>query len=90
MRALVDEGNETAPGDRNDTLNRAAFALGQLVGDVLLDQHIARDELLSAAARIGLRHTEAERTITSGLSAGARYPRQRTELDAARRRTASS
>ncbi|MDX3003252.1 bifunctional DNA primase/polymerase [Kribbella solani] len=66
------------PGHRNDTLNRAAFALGQLVGAVLLDQHIARDELLSAAGRIGLPRPEAERTITSGLTAGARRPRQRT------------
>jgi hypothetical protein len=66
------------PGHRNDTLNRAAFALGQLVGVLLLDQHIARDELLSAAARIGLPPAEAERTITSGLTAGTRHPRQRT------------
>ncbi|MEU8226174.1 bifunctional DNA primase/polymerase [Kribbella sp. NPDC048915] len=65
-------------GHRNDTLNRAAFALGQLVGALLLDQHMARDELLSAAARIGLSHAEAERTIASGLTAGARHPRQRT------------
>jgi hypothetical protein len=67
-----------APGQRNDTLNRAAFALGQLVGAQLLDETIARDELLSAAARVGLPRNEAERTITSGLTAGARHPRQRT------------
>ncbi len=59
-----------APGQRNDTLNRAAFALGQLVGAQLLGQHIARDELVSAAGRIGLPRNEAERTITSGLTAG--------------------
>ena len=34
------------PGHRNDTLNRAAFALGQLVGAQLLDEAIARDELV--------------------------------------------
>ncbi|GAB2635303.1 bifunctional DNA primase/polymerase [Kribbella swartbergensis] len=67
-----------APGQRNDTLNRAAFALGQLIGAQLLDQHIARDELISAAHRIGLPRNEAERTITSGLTAGTRRPRQRT------------
>jgi hypothetical protein len=66
------------PGQRNDTLNRAAFALGQLVGAHLLDQNIARDELISAAGRIGLSRTEADRTITSGLTAGTRRPRQRT------------
>jgi hypothetical protein len=64
-------------GQRNDTLNRAAFALGQLVAAHLLDEAMARDELLSAAGRIGLPLTEAERTITSGLTAGARQPRQR-------------
>ncbi|WP_406048293.1 bifunctional DNA primase/polymerase [Kribbella sp. NBC_00889] len=63
-------------GQRNDTLNRAAFALGQLTGAHLLAEAIATDELLTAAARIGLPHTEAERTITSGLTAGARHPRQ--------------
>ncbi|MGW1341331.1 bifunctional DNA primase/polymerase [Kribbella sp. NPDC002412] len=66
------------PGQRNDTLNRAAFALGQLVGARLLDQHVARDELVSAAGRIGLPRHEAERTITSGLTAGTQHPRQRT------------
>jgi hypothetical protein len=66
------------PGQRNDTLNRAAFALGQLVGAHLLDQNIARDELLSAAGRIGLPRTEADRTISSGLTAGTRHPRHRT------------
>ncbi|MGY4770304.1 bifunctional DNA primase/polymerase (plasmid) [Kribbella sp. CWNU-51] len=64
-------------GQRNDTLNRAAFALGQLVGAHLLDEATARDELLSAAGRIGLPLIEAGRTITSGLTAGARQPRQR-------------
>jgi len=65
------------PGRRNDTLNRAAFALGQLVGAQLLDEGITRDELVSAAGRIGLPRAEADKTITSGLSAGARQPRQR-------------
>jgi hypothetical protein len=69
-----------APGQRNDTLNRAAFALGQLVGAQLLDETIARDELVSAAGRVGLPRTEAERTITSGLAAGTRHPRQPTSL----------
>jgi hypothetical protein len=66
------------PGQRNDTLNRAAFALGQLVGAQLLDHDIAYDELVSAAGRVGLPRAEAERTIASGLTAGTRRPRQRT------------
>jgi hypothetical protein len=62
------------PGHRNDTLNRAAFALGQLIGAQLLDEATARDELVSAAGRIGLPRDEADRTITSGLTAGTRHP----------------
>ncbi|TCM35126.1 bifunctional DNA primase/polymerase [Kribbella sp. VKM Ac-2568] len=72
----LDKVLAAAPGHRNDTLNRAAFALGQLAGAHLLDESTARDELVSAAARIGLPPGEADRTITSGLTAGARHPRQ--------------
>jgi hypothetical protein len=71
----LDKVRASLPGYRNDTLNRAAFALGQLVGAHLLDEATARDELVSAAGRIGLPRGEAERTITSGLTAGARHPR---------------
>jgi hypothetical protein len=66
------------PGRRNDALNRAAFALGQLTGAQLLDEATAHDELVSAAGRIGLPRDEAERTIASGLTAGTRHPRRRT------------
>lgn len=62
-------------GSRNDALNAAAFVLGTLVGADMLDEAVTRDELISAAGRIGLPRDEAERTITSGLTAGARNPR---------------
>jgi hypothetical protein len=73
----LDKVLAATPGQRNDTLNRAAFALGQLVGAHLLDEGTTRDELVSAAGRIGLPRREADRTITSGLTAGERHPRQR-------------
>jgi hypothetical protein len=73
----IDKVLAATQGHRNDTLNRAAFALGQLTGAHLLDEAIARDELVSAAARIGLPRHEATRTITSGLTAGALHPRHR-------------
>jgi hypothetical protein len=66
------------PGHRNDTLNRAAFALGQLIGAQLLDEATAHDELVSAAGGIGLPRAESERTIASGLTAGVRHPRRQT------------
>jgi hypothetical protein len=64
-------------GCRNDTLNATAFALGQLMGAGYLDHGMVHDELVSAAARIGLPRSEAERTIASGMAAGARQPRRR-------------
>jgi hypothetical protein len=67
-------------GQRNDTLNRAAFALGQLVGAGLLPDGLATAALAEASAAIGLPPGEAHATIRSGLTAGARTPR-RTALE---------
>jgi hypothetical protein len=65
----------TAPvGARNDTLNRAAFALGRLVGAGLLDQGDVIRELDAAARRAGLGRVETRRTLRSGLTAGRRAP----------------
>lgn len=61
-------------GSRNDTLNRAAFALGRLVGAGLLDPGEVTRELDAAARRAGLGRLEARRTIRSGLTAGRRMP----------------
>jgi hypothetical protein len=63
------------PGTRNDTLNRAAFSLGQLAAAGLLPPLAVASELASAAQRAGLPADEAHRTIRSGLVAGARCPR---------------
>jgi hypothetical protein len=78
MAALRDETRLVAaarPGTRNDTLNRAAFSLGQLVAAGLLPPLAVVSTLASAAARAGLPADEARRTIHSGLAAGARRPR---------------
>jgi hypothetical protein len=61
-----------AVGTRNDTLNRAAFTVGRLVGAGLLDEPTATSELTRAARYAGLGRTEIGRTIRSGLSAGRR------------------
>jgi hypothetical protein len=63
------------PGNRNDTLNKAAFALGQLVGAGLLDRRSVERELTDAALSVGLGRVEIARTIASGLNAGGRRPR---------------
>lgn len=64
-------------GTRNNTLNRAAFMLGQLVaapwaGLARLD---VERGLLDAAAACGLGEREALATIASGLEAGMTHPR---------------
>jgi Bifunctional DNA primase/polymerase, N-terminal len=62
-------------GQRNDTLVRAAYRLGQLVGGHELEPGSATSQLLAVALRVGLCQSEAERTIRSGLDAGIANPR---------------
>ena len=78
-RALESECGRVAlapEGQRNHTLNQAAFALGQLVasGVLTVDEVIAA--LMLAATRAGLDKEEARQTIASGLEAGAKQPRR--------------
>ena len=80
LAALREESARVAtarPGTRNDTLNRAAFSLGQLVAARLLPAVVVVAALADAAARCGLPGSEADRTIRSGLTSGARHPRAR-------------
>ena len=63
------------PGTRNDTLNRAAFNLGQLVAAGLLPPLAVTTALASAAEHAGLPAQEARRTIRSGMTAGSHRPR---------------
>jgi hypothetical protein len=65
------------PGERNATLNRAAFNLGQLVAAGLLDHERVRGVLLAAALEAGNPQTKAMATISSGLRGGAAKPRRR-------------
>lgn len=66
--------------NRNAALYAAAVALGQLVAGGALGEHEVRAALRTAAGRhIGVRQfttREAEKTITSGLQAGAHRPRR--------------
>lgn len=80
LTALKDEVRKikVAPeGARNDTLNHASFALGQLIIADQLAQLTVEQELFSAATEVGLKPTEIQATITSGLSAGGMKPRTR-------------
>ncbi len=64
-------------GQRNDTLNRAAFNLGTLIGAREIGQETVVERLLEAARVAGLGDEEAEATLASGLNKGIANPRQR-------------
>ncbi|HWG24247.1 bifunctional DNA primase/polymerase [Actinospica sp.] len=63
-------------GTRNDTLNRAAYNLGTLVGSGLLDRAEVEVELTRAARGAGLEAREVTATLRSGLTAGIARPRR--------------
>jgi len=73
-----------AVGTRNDTLNAAAFALGQLVGAGALRELTAEAELESAAGACLLPMGEARATIRNALAAGRAEPRDLSHLRRAR------
>ena len=68
-------------GARNDTLNKAAFSLGQLIAGGCLNEGHAMAGLLGAATAAGLPAKEARATISSGFRSGASNPRTAPELD---------
>lgn len=76
LRHECEELASTAPGGRNDRLNRAAFSVAQLVAGGEVDPTDAHRELMDAARRCGLDDREIRRTIASGWRAGASQPRQ--------------
>jgi hypothetical protein len=73
---------EALPGTRNNTLNAAAFVLGQLVAGGEVPEHQACAILLYAAGRhVGIKgftQSEMSATMRSGLTAGMRHPRRLT------------
>jgi len=62
-------------GTRNDQLNKAAFALGQLVAGGALEVGEVVNALTRAAQGVGLGETETMQSIKSGLRSGAQHPR---------------
>jgi hypothetical protein len=78
MAALRDETRRMATavdGTRHDTLNKAAFSLGQLVAAGLLPDLAVITSLADAARQSGLPDRDIQRIIRSALAAGARKPR---------------
>lgn len=80
MKALKDRCADVAeaqPGTRNDTLNKAAFAVGQLIGKGVLARSEAEEALTNAAQSCGLQDGETRATIASGIEAGLKKPPDR-------------
>ena len=69
-------------GTRNETLNKAAFALGQIVAGGYLHEDKVMDQLVDAALDAGLEPSEVGSTIRSGLRAGMTQPRHPPERQA--------
>ena len=67
---------EVGEGGRKQALFMAAQTLGQLAAGGAVAADSVTAVLTDAAARLGLAPREIERTIASGLRAGARRPRQ--------------
>lgn len=63
-------------GTRNDTLNRVAFRLGQIVGGGALDEATATAVLVEGGTAVGLAEHETTATVRSGLRAGLEHPRR--------------
>ncbi len=66
---------QATEGTRNDTLNKAAFNMGQFIGGGHLDRAHVESELAAVAALIGLGEGEAAATVRSGIEAGVKEPR---------------
>lgn len=64
-------------GELNIRLNDAAFAVGKIVAEGLLDQGVAEEKLWGAAESVGIPRTEpkARSTIRSGMRAAPRVGR---------------
>lgn len=75
IKAETDKARSAPSGQRNNTLNEAAFALGQLVGAGWVTEGEIFALLMNAASQSGLGEVESRKTIQSGIRAGFRDPR---------------
>jgi hypothetical protein len=79
LRGECEAVASSTKGNRNDTLNRAAFSLGTLVGAGALAEDDAINVMLNAATACGLVRDDGKgscmATIRSGLNAGVKQPR---------------
>jgi hypothetical protein len=70
----LDRLRHASEGSRNDTLNRVAFRLGQIIAGGALAEHDIEPLLVEHGIALGLREREVVSTVHSGLRAGERAP----------------
>ena len=70
IAALCDAVRAAPVGERNTTLNWAAFRMAGVVTAGVINRDLARDALVESALEAGLSMSEAQRTARSGLGAG--------------------
>ncbi len=74
ITASVEAIREAPPGESNDTLNREAFKLGQLIAAESITRAYAVQVLMAAALERGKPQYESKCTINSGLDGGIKSP----------------
>jgi hypothetical protein len=75
IRAEIAAVKSALAGDRNNQLNRSAFALGTLVGAKACDRSDFELDLVAAALGTGLSAKEVYATVKSGIEDGIEEPR---------------
>lgn len=75
LRSECEKVAAAAEGERNHTLNVAAFSIGQLVSAGYLGETEALDALSAAARSAGLPDNEIDKTASRALRDGGRHPR---------------
>jgi predicted P-loop ATPase len=68
---------QAVEGTRNNTLNKVAFSVGQIIAISDLDEDLAQEKLLEVATSVGLGETEALTTIENAMEAGFEKPLDR-------------
>jgi len=82
LRLELNAIHNSREGNRNDTLNKAAFTLGTLIGGGSLERKEIEEALRQAALAVGLEQPEVDATISSGIESGLKHPRQPgTQMD---------
>jgi putative DNA primase/helicase len=71
----LDSLRRASKGERNSTLNKAAYVLGTLCKPGGLNEAEVRSRLTETALAIGLTAEETAKTIASGMQAGIHEPR---------------